>query len=220
MSCTTYKVEVDGCVDGMKTVSVDLYAGLQGATGPSGAPSTVPGATGPTGPQGIQGIQGIQGEPGAVGATGPSGVSVVGATGPSGTPGSVGATGASGLSVVGATGASGASVVGATGATGPTSTVPGPQGSTGATGPMPSQAALSFQTSRFVGDGSTLSFGPLTGWQSGDANAQFQAALDGIEQDPDPTNGAFVVASNAIAFASAPPSGVQIVVRKPTVSLL
>ncbi len=193
MSCTTYKVEVDGCVDGMKTVSVDLFAGLQGATGPSGAPSTVPGATGPTGPQGIQGIQGIQGEPGAVGATGPSGVSVVGATGPSGTPGSVGATGASGLSVIGAT---------------------------GATGPMPSQASIAFQTSRFVGDGSTLSFGPLTGWQSGDANAQFQAAIDGVEQDPDPTNGAFVVVSNAIAFASAPPSGVQIVVRKPTVSLL
>jgi len=193
MSCTTYQVEVDGCVDGMKTVSVSLYAGLQGATGPSGAPSTVPGATGPTGPQGIQGLQGIQGEPGTVGATGPSGVSIVGATGPSGVPGSVGATGASGLSVIGAT---------------------------GATGPMPSQASVSFQTSRFVGDGSTLSFSPLTGFQTGDANAQFQVAIDGIEQDPDSINGAFVVDSNAIVFSSAPPSGVQIVVRKPTVSLL
>jgi len=220
MSCTTYQVEVDGCVDGMKTVSVSLYAGLQGATGPSGAPSTVPGATGPTGPQGIQGLQGIQGEPGMAGATGPSGASIVGATGPSGVSGSVGATGASGLSVVGATGASGVSVVGATGATGFPSSVPGPQGATGATGPTPSQASVSFQTSRFVGDGSTLSFFPLTGFQTGDANAQFQVDLDGIEQDPDPTNGAFVVASNAIVFSSAPPSGVQIVVRKPTVSLL
>lgn len=200
MSCTTYKVEVDGCVDGMKTVNVDLYAGLQGATGPSGA--FVVGATGASGLS-------------IVGATGASGLSVVGATGASGLS-VVGATGASGLSIVGATGASGASVVGATGSTGPASTVPG---ATGATGPMPSSASGTYQTTRFLADGSASSFGPLTGYQSGDTGAQYVVQLDGILQDPDPTNGAYVIAANQINFSSAPPANVQIVVRRLNITL-
>jgi hypothetical protein len=167
MSCTTYKVEVDGCVDGVKTIGVDLYAGLQGATGPSGASI-------------------------------------------------VGATGASGLSVVGATGASGASVIGATGSTGPASTVPG---ATGATGPMPSSASGTFQTTRFTADGSASAYGPLTGYHATDTGAQYLVQLDGVEQDPDPTNGAFVIAANQVSFASAPASGVQIVVRRLNITL-
>lgn len=195
--CTTYRVEVDGCVDGVKTVAVELYAGLPGATGPSGIPSSIPGATGATGPSGAQGIQGIPGE------------SIVGATGPRGLQGERGEQGVSGVS-----GEPGG--VGATGASGPASTVPG---ATGATGPIPSAAVVTTQTSRFVGDGSTSVFSPLTGFAAGDTGARYMVQIDGIEQDPDPTNGAFVIASNQITFASAVPSGAQIVVRRLTVTL-
>lgn len=183
-NCTTYRVEVDGCVDGIKTVAVELYAGLPGATGPSGIPSSIPGATGATGPSGAQGIQGIPGE------------SIVGATGPSG--------------------AAGQSIIGATGSTGPASTVPG---ATGATGPIPSSAIVATQVSRFSGDGTSSVFSPLTGFQSGDNGARYLVQLDGVEQDPDPTNGAYVIASNQITFAAAIPLGVNIVVRRLTVSL-
>ena len=209
--CTTYRVEVDGCVDGIKTVAVELYAGLPGATGPSGIPSSIPGATGATGPSGAQGIQGPQGES-IVGATGPSGAagqSIIGATGSTGPASTVpGATGA--------TGPSGESVVGATGSTGPASTVPG---ATGATGPIPSSAIVATQISRFTGDGTSSVFSPLTGFQSGDNGARYLVQLDGVEQDPDPTNGAYVIASNQITFAAAIPLGVNIVVRRLTVSL-
>lgn len=209
--CTTYRVEVDGCVDGVKTVAVELYAGLPGATGPSGIPSSIPGATGSTGPSGAQGIQGPQGES-IVGATGPSGAagqSIIGATGSTGPASTVpGATGA--------TGPAGESVVGATGSTGPASTVPG---ATGATGPIPSSAVVATQISRFTGDGTSSVFSPLMGFQSGDNGARYLVQLDGVEQDPDPTNGAFVIASNQITFAAAIPLGVNIVVRRLTVSL-
>ena len=133
-NCTTYRVEVDGCVDGVKTVAVELYAGLPGATGPSGIPSSIPGAT-------------------------------------------------------------------------------------GATGPIPSSAVVATQISRFTGDGISSVFSPLTGFQSGDNGARYLVQLDGVEQDPDPTNGAFVIASNQITFAAAIPAGVNIVVRRLTVSL-
>lgn len=223
-NCTTYRVEVDECTDGIKTVAVELYAGLPGATGPSGIPSTTPGPSGATGPSGMQGPQGLQGES-IVGATGPrglqgdrgeQGVSGIpgergerGSTGPSGPRGEQGATGEQGVS--GQVGA-----VGATGSTGPASTVPG---ATGATGPIPTSAVVSTQISRFTGDGSTSVFSPLLGFQFGDTGARYLVQLDGIEQDPDPTNGAFVIASNQISFASAIPSGTQIVVRRLTVSL-
>jgi hypothetical protein len=209
--CTTYRVEVDGCVDGVKTVAVELYAGLPGATGPSGVPSSIPGATGATGPSGLQGIQGIPGES-IVGATGPSGAagqSIIGATGSTGPASTVpGATGA--------TGPAGESVVGATGSTGPASTVPG---ATGATGPIPSSAVVATQISRFTGDGTSSVFSPLTGFQSGDNGARYLVQLDGVEQDPDPTNGAYVIASNQITFAAAIPLEVNIVVRRLTVSI-
>lgn len=209
--CTTYRVEVDGCVDGVKTVAVELYAGLPGATGPSGVPSSIPGATGATGPSGLQGIQGIPGES-IVGATGPSGAagqSITGATGSTGPASTVpGATGA--------TGPAGESVVGATGSTGLASTVPG---ATGATGPIPSSAVVATQISRFTGDGTSSVFSPLTGFQSGDNGARYLVQLDGVEQDPDPTNGAYVIASNQITFAAAISLGVNIVIRRLTVSI-
>lgn len=211
-TCTTYRVEVDGCVDGVKTVAVELYAGLPGATGPSGMPSTIPGASGATGPSGPQGIQGIPGES-IVGATGPRGLQ-----GDRGEQGLQGATGERGER--GSTGPSGSrgepGDVGATGSTGPASTIPG---ATGATGPMPSSGVVTTQISRFAGNGIASAFSPLTGFQSGDTGARYLVQLDGVEQDPDPTNGAFVVASNQITFAAPVPSGVQIVVRRLTVSL-
>ena len=223
-NCATYRVEVDGCIDGIKTVAVELYAGLPGATGPSGIPSSIPGATGSTGPSGLQGIQGPQGES-IIGATGPRGLQgergEQGATGISGERGERGSTGPSGpRGEEGATGEQGVSgqtgAVGATGSTGPVSTIPG---ATGATGPIPTTAVVSTQVSRFTGDGLTSVFFPLSGFQSGDTGARYLVQLDGIEQDPDPTNGAFVIASNQISFASAIPSGTQIVVRRLTVSL-
>lgn len=223
-NCTTYRVEVDGCVDGVKTVAVELYAGLPGATGPSGIPSSIPGATGATGPSGAQGIQGIPGES-IVGATGPRGLQgergeqgVSGIPGERGERGSTGPSGARGeQGEVGASGPQGVSgIPGEVGATGPASTVPG---ATGATGPIPSSAVVATQISRFTGDGSTSVFSPLTGFQSGDNGARYLVQLDGVEQDPDPTNGAFVIASNQITFAAAIPLGVNIVVRRLTVSL-
>lgn len=209
-ACTNYRVEIDGCVDGVKTVAVEVYAGLQGATGIPGAASTVPGPQGPQGTQGPQGVQGLQGEQGLQGIQGPQGPQgeqgvmgpqgeqgpqgIQGNAGPSGIPGSVGATGSSGIQGV--------------------SGIPGAVGSTGATGPSPSSVTLSFQTTRFTADGTTISFGPLTGYSAADTAARYLVQLDGIEQDPDPTNGAFVVASNAVTFASAPAAGVNIVIRR------
>lgn len=215
MSCTTYRVEVEPCVDGVKTVGVELYAGLPGATGATGPVSTTPGPQGATGASGAQGVQGIAGEVGATGASGIQGVQgvsgipgemgatgVQGATGPQGmqgsqgVPGEVGATGASGIGSIGATGSSGL------------------QGATGSTGPMPTSASTTFATSRFVGDGSTLAFTPISGFTSGDTGSRYTVSLDGLVQDPDPTNGAFVIAANAVTFAEAPAVGVNIVVRR------
>lgn len=212
MSCTTYRVEVEPCVDGVKTVGVEIYAGLQGATGAqgiqgiqgerglqgeqgiqgvSGLPSTIPGPQGATGPQGIQGEQGIQGIQGVSGL-------------PSTVPGPQGATGS--------TGPQGEAIVGATGSTGPQGV--GIVGATGSTGPMPSSASTTFNTSRFVGDGSTLAFTPISGFTTGDTGSRYTVSIDGLVQDPDPTNGAFVIAANAVTFAEAPAVGVNIVVRR------
>lgn len=79
---------------------------------------------------------------------------------------------------------------------------------------MPTAASATFQTTRFTADGTASAFGPLNGYQSGDTGAQYLVQLDGIEQDPDPTNGSFIIAGNQVSFASAPASGVGIVVRR------
>jgi hypothetical protein len=79
---------------------------------------------------------------------------------------------------------------------------------------MPSSASTTFATSRFTGDGSTLAFTPISGFTSGDTGSRYTVSLDGLVQDPDPTNGAFVVAANAVTFAEAPAVGVNIVVRR------
>lgn len=199
-TCTTYRVEVDGCVDGVKTVAVELYAGLPGATGPSGIPSSIPGATGASGPSGAQGIQGPSGERGEQGATGPIGPSgLQGIQGPSGDRGEQGVSG-----IQGQQGVSG---------------VPGAVGPTGPTGPMPTVAVVATQISHFTGNGSAISFEPLIGYQSGDTNARYLVQLDGIEQDPDVTNGSYTIGTNQITFATAIPSGTRVVVRRLTVAL-
>ena len=108
--------------------------GPVGATGATGAASTVAGpigATGATGPIGLTGPQGLTGATGAAstiaGPTGPIGAT--GATGPIGLTGPQGLTGATGAAstIAGPTGPTGA--VGATGATGAV-------GATGASAPV------------------------------------------------------------------------------------
>lgn len=198
--CTNYRVEVDGCTDGIKTIAVEIYAGLQGATGPSGIPSSIPGATGPSGPSGVQGIQGPSGDRGEQGATGPIGPSgAQGIQGVSGEPGERGQQGVSGIPGV--------------------SGVPGGVGATGATGPIPASAIVATQISRFTGDGFSTLFSPLVGYQTGDTNARYLVQLDGIEQDPDVTNGSYTIGTNQIAFAAPIPSGTRVIVRRLTVSL-
>lgn len=198
-NCTTYRVEVDGCVDGVKTVAVEVYAGLPGATGPSGMPSTIPGATGPSGAVGPSGQPGVSGEPGQQGATGPSGPQgIQGIQGVQGEPGERGSTGPSGPQ-------------GVSGVPGQPSTVPG---ATGATGPSPSNTATSTQVSRFTCNGSATVFSPLTGYASGDTAARYLVMLDGVAQDPDPTDGAFTLGANSITLASAPANGTLLVVRR------
>lgn len=182
-ACTNYRVEVDGCVDGIKTIAVEVYAGLQGATGIPGAASTVPGPQGPQGAQGPIGPQGPQGEQGVQGIQGPQG--------PQGEQGIMGPQGEQGIQ-------------------GPS----GVPGAVGATGPAPTAITVSFQITRFTGNGSSVSFGPLTGYAATDTAARYLVQLDGVEQDPDPTNGAFVLAANAITFPTAPASGVNIVIRR------
>lgn len=172
----SFSVHSVGCTAGLKTVAVELYAGLQGATGPAGpagADSTTPGPEGP---------------PGATGASGADST-IPGPQGPSGEPGPQGATG-------------------------PASIVPGPVGSTGATGPLPTGGSVTLSLTRFVADGLTSSFGPLSGWVSGDTAARYHATLDGITQDPDPTDGAFVIGVNQITFPTAVPSGTVLTVRR------
>ena len=105
---------------------------IPGATGPTGAASTVAGPTGATGAtgSGATGPTGATGT-GSTGPTGSTGAGATGATGPTGT-GATGATGATGVGSTGPTGASGVGSTGPTGATGAGST--GPTGATGATG--------------------------------------------------------------------------------------
>ena len=110
---------------------IDIIAGQQGATGPSG----------PQGPTGSQGPAGVAGSAGPQGASGTSGApGSVGATGASGTPGTTGQTGATGpAGVQGATGPQGpAGTNGSIGATGPQGPQgePGPAATVGATGPQ------------------------------------------------------------------------------------
>lgn len=100
-------------------------SGPTGATGPTGANSTVAGPTGPTGagPTGPTGaastVAGPTGPTGSAGTTGPTGATgTAGASGPTGPTGSAGTTGPTGP----------------TGSTGAASTVAGPTGPTGATG--------------------------------------------------------------------------------------
>ena len=59
--------------DGQAFVEVPAIRGYPGATGATGADSTVPGATGSTGPKGDTGLTGATGPAGADGATGPAG---------------------------------------------------------------------------------------------------------------------------------------------------
>ena len=203
----SFGVQSVGCTAGLKTVAVELYAGLQGATGASGADSTVPGPQGPSGEPG---------QPGPQGATGP--VSTVpGPQGPSGEPGPQGATGPV-STVPGPQGPSGEP--GPQGATGPVSTVPGPVGDTGATGPLPTGGSVTLSLTRFIADGLTSSFGPLSGWVSGDTAAQYHVTVDGVTQDPDPTDGAFVIGVNQITFPTPIPSGTVLTVRRLNFSLL
>ena len=215
-------LEVFECIDGLKVGTLEILAGEQGATGAIGA-------TGPQGAQGLQGAQGDQGIPGesitgATGATGPEGPrgftgddGATGYQGPQGPAGTVGATGPDGAA--GATGPTGAT--GLTGSTGPQGATgqTGPSGSQGATGPLPSGVSATTQLSRFTGDGVAAAFSPLSGWQTGDVEAQYLVELDGIGQDPDPSAGAFVIGSNQITFSSIIPVGVQIVIRRLSVSL-
>ena len=108
---------------------------LSGATGPTGADSTV---TGPTGPS-ITGATGPTGADSTV--TGPTGPSITGATGPTGADSTV--TGPTGESIIGPTGY--------TGPTGPASTVTGPTGEsitgpTGYTGPTGADSTVTGPT--------------------------------------------------------------------------
>ena len=100
------------------TFALSGLLGPTGATGPTGAASTVAGPTGPTGPTGAASTVA-----GPTGPTGPTGAdsTVAGPTGPTGSTGSAGPTGPTGPT-------------GSTGSTGPTGPT-GPTGSTGAGGP-------------------------------------------------------------------------------------
>jgi len=101
--------------------------GIQGVTGPSGAPQGATGLQGVTGPAGGGG--------GGSGATGPQGTTGLGVQGPQGTTG-IGATGLQGIQgpqgVTGPAGGGGGGG-GATGLPGPTGAI-GPAGTTGLTG--------------------------------------------------------------------------------------
>ena len=159
---------------------------------------------------------------GLQGATGASGAdsTVPGPQGPSGEPGQPGPQGATGpvSTVPGPQGPSGEP--GPQGATGPVSTVPGPVGDTGATGPLPTGGSVTLSLTRFIADGLTSSFGPLSGWVSGDTAAQYHVTVDGVTQDPDPTDGAFVIGVNQITFPTPIPSGTVLTVRRLNFSLL
>jgi hypothetical protein len=124
---------------------------------------------------------------------------IAGEIGPTGTQGPQGLQGVSGIP----------------GEQGPS----GERGATGSTGPVATGAATTFATSRFTGDGSTLAFTPLAGFTTGDTGSRYTVSLDGLLQDPDPTNGAFVIAANAVTFAEAPAVGVNIVVRRVSTTL-
>jgi hypothetical protein len=98
--------------------------------------------------------------------------------------------------------------VGATGATG----VTGATGSTGATGP---QGITTTARTRYIGNGTQVAFSPIQGYIDND-ELRMLVAINGILQDSDETNGAFVLSganSGTITFPSAPGDNARIVVR-------
>lgn len=192
------------------------YPGPTGASGPTGAASTVtgptgasiqgdPGQTGPTGPRsrvtgptGVRGDQGPQGETGPTGAdsqvTGPTGAAI---TGPTGQRGPTGATGQA-SNITGPQGPTGqrgvTGPIGLHGATGPTgyTGVTGPYGN-GSTGPQgdpgqtgPTGAAGFGSTGP---QGPTGPFGGPTGPQGGlgPTGATGAAGPQGIQGNLGPT---------------------------------
>lgn len=193
------------CPDSCEVIVCEILTGAPGAFGGPAGPSGPQGATGATG-AGETGATGLTGPRGSTGATGPVGVSglqgITGDPGPSGERGATGSTGPDGPQ-------------GLIGDAGPS----GERGATGSTGPVATGAATTFATSRFTGDGSTLAFTPLAGFTTGDTGSRYTVSLDGLLQDPDPTNGAFVIAANAVTFAEAPAVGVNIVVRRVSTTL-
>ena len=101
--------------------------------------------------------------------------------------------------------------VGAVGATGPT-------GATGATGPVGATGPQGITTTartRYIGNGSQTAFSPIQGYIDND-ELKMIVAIDGILQDSDETNGAFVLSSangGTLTFPSAPGDNSKIVVR-------
>ena len=183
----SYIVTANGHIyvwSGSTWTDAGTFVGATGATGPTGAASTVTGPTGPTGaastvtgptgaigatgptgsigatgPQGVQGNQGTQGNVGPTGPTGPQGAQgIQGLVGPTGSTGLTGSTGPTGAT--GTTGSVGPT--GPTGAAGAASTVTGPTGAQGVQGPTgPTGATGSTGAQGYVGaEGPTGATGP------------------------------------------------------------
>ena len=195
----------DSTVPGPAGATGQTGIGIQGATGNTGADSTVPGPAGATGQTGI-GIQGPAGQTGATGQTGLQGIQgVQGNVGPAGQTGQTGLQGIQGVQGnVGSPGPAGATgQTGVKGATGNTG-LNGTPGTPGSPGP----AGQTGQTGLQGIQGVQGNVGPAgqTG-QTGQTGATGMTGLQGIAGSVGATGQTGATGPYPFYFQDTPPGG-------------